>query len=118
MKYKWTGLILLIFAACSAKSEPVHYTCYADDPAGSQPVYYMVVEHETGEFMFFDETGKYLNTAFWKNNHAMDNPRVHFVSNINGISLFFNLEQNSDSIKIWSFVMWKEGYDPAKSYCY
>lgn len=109
----------MIMGACSqAKAEPQHYTCYESDVAGAQPQYYMVVEPKTGEFMLFDGTGRFINTSYWKNNAAMDNPKHHFVTNINGISLFFNLESEGAGDKIWSLVLFKEGYDPAKTYCF
>ena len=118
MKVK-LGLLLVVVGACSqAKAEPTHFVCYSDDPNGAQVTHYIVVEPETGEFLFFDGEGAYINTAHWKNNHAMDNPRNHFVANINGISLFFNLQPNDGGMKIWQFVLFKEGYDPAVSYCY
>lgn len=117
MKVK-LGLLLMIMGACSqAKADPVLYACYPADVAGEQkPTNYMVVEPGTGEFLLFDGNGEFINRANWSRNPAF-NEAGHFSTNINGISLFMNLESNGES-KIWSLVFYKEGYDPAKSYCF
>jgi len=115
MKVK-LGLLLMIMGACSqAKAEPTHYQCYPADEAGASVNYYMIVEPETGEFMLFDGQGIFINTAYWSNDHSYDDPKNHFVSNINGIRLYLHL-QDAES-NIFKFVMFKEGYDPASSYC-
>jgi hypothetical protein len=117
MKVK-LGLLLMIVGACSqAKAEPVHYACYKADEAG-QPeqtlTHYMVVETDTGQFILFDETGKYINTAHWQHNPAF-NDKKHYSTNINNISLFLNQEGEG----VWSLVFFKESIGvAAKSYCF
>ena len=117
MKYKWIGLVLLIIASCNqAQAEPTLYTCYPDSLGESQPHNIMVVEPETGEFLLFDGVGKFINTGHWVGNRAMPDPTKHFTTKINNISLFFNKVDAGESI-VWTLVFFKEGYDPAKSYC-
>ena len=117
MKVK-LGLLLMIIGACSqAKADPVHYTCYNADEAG-QPeqtlTHYMVVETGTGEFLLFDEVGKFINRSNWQRNPAF-NDKEHFSTNINNISLFLNKEGEG----IWSLVFFTEAIGvAAKSYCF
>ena len=111
------GLLLMIMGACSqAKADPQHYVCYPENQAGAGPTYYMVAETATGEFLLFDGRGIFVNRGQWTNNFSYDKPKEHFTTNINGISLFLNLEDAEN--KIWQLVMFKEGYDPAVSYCF
>lgn len=111
------GLLLMIMGACSqAKADPQHYVCYPDNVAGAGPSYYMVAESSTGEFLLFDGEGIFINRGQWSHNNAFENPREHFTTNINGISLFLNL-QDAENL-IWQMVMFREGTDPAVSYCF
>jgi hypothetical protein len=115
MKVK-LGLLLMVIGACSqAKADPVHYTCYNAEEGQEQTLtHYMVIETASGEFLLFDETGRFINRAAWYRNPAF-NDKEHFSTNINNISLFLNKEGDG----VWSLVFFSEGIGvAAKSYCF
>lgn len=116
MKTKLAFLLMVMGACSQAKADPHHYVCYPDNQAGVDANYYMIAESTTGEFLLFDGEGVFVNRGQWTNNYAYENPKEHFVTNINGISLFLNLE-NADP-RVWQFVMFREGFDPVVSYCF
>ena len=114
---KWIGLLVLVFASCSAKANPAHYSCYAElnNEINTYPTYFVVISPASGDFMLFDEGGVFLNRGVLSRNVSALEPNRSFEAYVGSVHLWFNLVDEQSAI--WQLVLFTEGHDPISLYC-